>query len=766
MKKNCKINSLGLYLFNFSLTMYSSNFVILQFCNHNPSIFDLLKNIYYIFRLFRINPKLAISKLITKLSAGKRTRRNFNFDSEHQTYSVFKDFQFKKMISFVSLPNLELLEQNRAELLTFTENILKHEFKILNNKPISVNVEYVIHERNNWLKSNISSSNLLNSQIINNLIKNHDYCFIDWQKDFKSNYRWNANQWSKHIIYGNVLNADIKVPWEIGRLQHLPSLAIAYHLIKDENETISSKLADEFQSEFIDFASSNPPRFGTQWMTSMDVGFRAVNLLISKELFELSDFQFSNEFNEHFQKSIYEHGHHIINNLEWSDGMRGNHYLANIASIIFISAYLPATDETNKWMLFGIQELVNEVCYQFNADGSNFEASIPYHFLSSEIVFYSFLIVLSLNQVKLRSLINIEISFEIGKRQVNPLSNLSSEIFLNESGKLMLGNNLKRRLKAIGDFSKANVKSNGNIDLVGDDDSGRFIKFLPPKLELKDLMFDNYNITGINLFELLMKYIKGDIADKIPINSIIHNDNVLLDLETTKKAKTQSFENFGLYIHNDNNYRLSVRCGSVGQKGKGGHSHNDQLSVCLDVAGKEVFVDSGTYCYTSDAVLRNKFRGTASHNTLQINAMEQNDWFEDDKDDLFWLKNDKAKGKKIVFDDKIFVGEHYGFGKTHRRTLKFSENCNGGTDTCEHEGMKNVLFHLHPSIKYSIINDSEIKLFFEGFIINFQSDSNKIEIFQSLHSQEYGVLLHNNVIRISSFANTINWRIDIEDVTI
>jgi hypothetical protein len=80
-------------------------------------------------------------------------------------------------------------------------------------------------------------------------------------------------------------------------------------------------------------------------------------------------------------RSIYEHGLHIVTNLEWHDQVRGNHYLADIAGLAFIAAYLPSTSETDVWLAFVVQELVTEVKHQFYPDGGNFEGSTAYSLL-------------------------------------------------------------------------------------------------------------------------------------------------------------------------------------------------------------------------------------------------------------------------------------------------------------------------------------------------------------------------------------------------
>jgi hypothetical protein len=52
----------------------------------------------------------------------------------------------------------------------------------------------------------------------------------------------------------------------------------------------------------------------------------------------------------------------------------------------------------------------------------------------------------------------------------------------------------------------------------------------------------------------------------------------------------------------------------------GGHAHADALAVTLTVAGRPLFVDPGTACYTIDPVRRDHFRSTQFHNTLTLDG--------------------------------------------------------------------------------------------------------------------------------------------------
>ena len=63
--------------------------------------------------------------------------------------------------------------------------------------------------------------------------------------------------------------------------------------------------------------------------------------------------------------------------------------------------------------------------------------------------------------------------------------------------------------------------------------------------------------------------------------------------------------------------------GGWGPFGIGGHAHNDLLSVCLNWNGEPLVVDPGSALYTPDPILRNRYRSTAAHNTVQLGEREQ-----------------------------------------------------------------------------------------------------------------------------------------------
>jgi len=108
----------------------------------------------------------------------------------------------------------------------------------------------------------------------------------------------------------------------------------------------------------------------------------------------------------------------------------------------------------------------------------------------------------------------------------------------------------------------------------------------------------------------------------------------------------------------------------LGQNGNGGHAHNDQLSIELNIDGVDVIRDPGTYVYTPFPELRNRFRSTAVHFTPAVGSLEQNKWFPGVKG-LFHLFNE-SNGECLLFNSQVFLGRHFGFGAPVYRFIKIS----------------------------------------------------------------------------------------------
>ncbi len=335
-----------------------------------------------------------------------------------------------------------------------------------------------------WLEERISTSNLAEAQRIWRMV-DQDYTPIDWHIDFKSGYRWLEKTWYRDIKVGHKPGVDVKVPWELARMQHMPQLAFVFQSLPDPSEE-RILLQRAFRNQVLDFIASNPPRFGINWYYPMDVAIRSANWLMAYDLFRAGKARFDDKFESVFTRSIYEHGHHILGNLEWNDKIRGNHYLADITGLAFIASYLPSTAQTDAWLAFSVQELIAEVEHQFYPDGGNFEGSTAYHRLSAEMVYFATALVLGLPQERLKRLQQCDYPkwFKTGwgKPGLKPgpipfykLPKVSKAATEESPFPAWYFERLERMAEFIVDITKPD----GRIPQIGDNDSGRWFKLAP-----------------------------------------------------------------------------------------------------------------------------------------------------------------------------------------------------------------------------------------------------------------------------------------------
>ena len=80
----------------------------------------------------------------------------------------------------------------------------------------------------------------------------------------------------------------------------------------------------------------------------------------------------------------------------------------------------------------------------------------------------------------------------------------------------------------------------------------------------------------------------------------------------------------GYFGYRDADDMLLIDAGPLGPDYQPGHGHCDFLSFELVLNRQRVVVDSGVFGYDADA-LRCRIRGTAAHNTVQIDGQEQSD---------------------------------------------------------------------------------------------------------------------------------------------
>ena len=398
------------------------------------------------------------------------------------------------LLRYLKLPSRGILLAHNARLQALSANYLAHRFDLLGSgwKQVKYGMRCQgvegfryeasaaagIDQEGHRLEGTINRANLVEALRIWRLI-GPDYSPIDWQRDFKSGYRWSEATWYMDIRYGHKPGADIKVPWELARMQHLPQLAWAYALASRGAEGTPERYLGEFRNQVLDFIATNPPRFGVNWRSAMEVAIRAANWAVAADLFRAGGASFDSQFETVLSRSLYEHGLHIEGNLEWDHQVRGNHYLANVAGLLLIAAFLPSAPKTDAWLAFAVRELVSEADFQFAPDGTHREASTNYHCLATEMMVYATAFVLALPQAKREALQRYD------HRRMNcrpPLRPGPSPVYARDGGKASspFPTWYFERLERMGEFVADISKPSGRVPQVGDNDSGRFLRFDSP----------------------------------------------------------------------------------------------------------------------------------------------------------------------------------------------------------------------------------------------------------------------------------------------
>lgn len=469
------------------------------------------------------------------------------------------------------------------------------------------------------------------------------YIPIDWQKDYKSGYRWGNDLWFYPRVVASKPGADIKVPWELSRLQHLPRLVILAKVFPEKKDL----LFHEFRNELLDFIAQNPVRMGVNHMCTMDVGIRVANIVLACSLWKGMNVEFDKNFESEVAHYLIEECDFIRRNLEWSYYLTSNHYFANIVGLLWGSAAIPKGKKREKWLRFATSELNSEILKQFHEEGSNAEGSTAYHRLTSEMAVYSLALIDYLNQngegiaIDARA---IKIAGKTGlfSNAIIRPDNMFTQIGDNDSGlffRLSITGELVTVEEAIG---KYNNLSRYVPQFEGEMYLDENLNDCRPFLSAWSGMFDNDDLLyAKKIYPLEASLIDQLVNNRIPVENSINCVETKSSFQKYEYLSSKNysseglnllenmhridFPQFGVYIFKGENVYLAVNASELGQNGNGGHAHNDKLSFELFIGSRCIIEDPGVYVYTALSELRNEFRSTKAHNTIYT-EVEQNEY--------------------------------------------------------------------------------------------------------------------------------------------
>jgi hypothetical protein len=458
-------------------------------------------------------------------------------------------------------------------------------FKALSGFPISKSrlsesVELITTGQSQWVTRNLTEADKICKGHV--LLLGHQVQVgqnPEWNKDHINNVEFHGWHKSQSTLRPK---SDIKWVWELSRLHHVVSVSKAFALSGDERY---ATFAAESIKHWID---NNTPFTGPNWSCAMEVAIRAINLLWALAFISTS-VVFTPDFIQVVSRSLLMHGVYIANNLERAKrvvngrllDINGNHYLSNIAGLLFIGCVFQDLPIGRKWRSFAYRELIKEVDLQIDEDGVNWEYSLNYHRLVSEII--------------LACILQIE-------REGLPIPEV-----------------IRQKCLKMVEFVHHYRTPSGQVPLIRDIDNGRLCILGDQELLSHDhilgfgsVFFNQPHLLPADLPEDCFWYFaRGVIRESAPAKRRHDSDSIL-------------FPKSGFAILKRSTFHAFVICCGKGMEGHCGHTHNDFLSFELEAFGTSFLTDSGSYVYTQDPAFRNRMRSTASHNTVLVENQEQN----------------------------------------------------------------------------------------------------------------------------------------------
>jgi heparinase II/III-like protein len=454
---------------------------------------------------------------------------------------------------------------------------------------------------------------------------------LAWSTDFVSGREWPMGP-SHALPVMRSDGSDIKVPWELSRLQFLTILGKAHYLTR---EPAYRKMALHFVDDWI---QHNPAGQGVNWIVAMEVAIRALNiLLLLNLLWPLSDQE--KEWEGRVATSLWQHLTYIEANLEFSHIVRGNHYLSNLAGLYGLAVFLDGPGMRQRRRRYQ-RLLEREILFHTYDDGGNYEASSGYHVLVTQIFFTAYQLMRADGAAPSRSFVE--------------------------------------RLQKMFEWIEALADSQGRLPHIGDCDDGR-VEFLFDDLrQMAGVPLEKRNSLRVSSLIAL----RSVFSDQEP--SARSEDGPWFGFEGGAASRTQQAAQPGelqTTLLPASGIAVMRRCQADlfflalpnGIAGKGSHTHNDKLSVVFHLEGEEVLCDPGTGCYTRDIVSRNHFRSTGAHNTIVVDEQEQNR-ISALPIGLFSLDNDARVSPLHHHAQGRFSAEHNGYaslGVRHRRTVEW-----------------------------------------------------------------------------------------------
>ncbi|MDX1382492.1 MAG: heparinase II/III family protein, partial [Thermoanaerobaculia bacterium] len=387
---------------------------------------------------------------------------------------------------------------------------------------------------------------------------------IDWHRDYAS-ARVAPRRYSAFIDHRDPHRVgDVKVVWELNRLQHLVLLALAGRLEGDD------AFRAEVAAQTRGWRQQNPFLTGINWKSPMEAGLRLLSwsfvAAVAPGTLDGDAFVELLDRHQRFVRAF--HSRYSSAN---------NHLVAEMVGLYAAATMWPGLAASAARRRYARERLVDALVEQVEADGVHRERAIEYQVFVTELFLTA---------------------GALGEAAGDPFPAPYWD-----------------RLASMLDFLVAARRHGPRLPAWGDGDGAIVV---PPALDLGD--------RSAALVDL--RAAADDGGDIAPTTRLwrrlllwgVDARRLPLAAEAPPASHLTAFADGGFFFLSDGpggaGMSVAFDAGELGLAPTFAHGHADALSFCLSWAGREFLIDPGTGNYYADELHRDYLRGTAAHNTV------------------------------------------------------------------------------------------------------------------------------------------------------
>jgi hypothetical protein len=458
---------------------------------------------------------------------------------------------------------------------------------------------------------------------------------------------------------------NVKHLWELSRLHHVTLLAASFHQGGD------ARNAERAVAHQRSWWRANPPLCGVHWVSGIELGLRLIGWVWTRRLLQHWPgvaAAFENDVS--FQRQLHAHQ-------AWLAAFRSrgssanNHLIAELCGLLAASLAFPLFPESARWARDAARALEAEAARQTFPDGMNRELAGAYHVFVLELLL-------------------------VAGCEADAAGAPLSEAFW-------------QRLAAMADALAATVDARLAPSRQGDSDDGRVLVLDAPDRPAASVVLEACaqllgaapwwpEITGGSVTAALLAQVgrRRSITQGRPATRphLFPQAGIAI----LRHAPCDAEEIWCRFDHGPHGFLATAA-----------HAHADALSFELRLAGQDILIDPGTYCYHGEPAWRDRFRATIGHNALELGGRSQAEpagpflWHTHPTATLLWAEGLEGGARATV---EAYHDAYRPIGARHRRRMTLDRTARRieVLDVVEAAGPlpARLAFHLHPAIECTL----------------------------------------------------------------